>query len=374
MKLYSQPPPSHSRPEAANFPHETYNMSADPSLFHAPENPQPPKGMYYEVPKNPPMNKLPPIFPWEEHQEKASRVFPDDLPPKPTPSLSTPSVTTDSNDEDSSTSGPATPTNSSGPAGFSRTNAWDDMPEIDRYISNLPQNRRAKVQVLLNNVVQTPPGSRTPTGADNNNDPSSSSSDHPSHNQQGDNDTRRRQSTKLTDFPTELERPSLPVTPAPIRRPSFWGAERDAAGDLPPAEGVPAQSEWNPAERLVELARRQSKVLEDGPGGVGGVGGGGRTIPNREMLPSSSSPSASKPVPIAEEREDKETPATVPAPSTTSTTSTTQSPAPGVQAAPVFGALNFAGGGGGGSGSSGNATAAASTAGGEGEVAPDEGN
>jgi hypothetical protein len=102
---------------------------------------------------------------------------------------------------------------------------------------------------------------------------------------------------KLTDFPTEVERPSLPVTPAPIRRPSFWGSERDEEGNLPTAEGVPKQDDWvrrfssypvpefpalspllqtiggilvarcqfcgkqNPIARLEELQRRQSEVL-----------------------------------------------------------------------------------------------------------------
>ena len=56
---------------------------------------------------------------------------------------------------------------------------------------------------------------------------------------------------KLTDFPSEVERPSLPVTPAPIRRPSFWGDDAPESGEgdagashLPAAEGVPAQTEW----------------------------------------------------------------------------------------------------------------------------------
>ena len=330
--MLSQPPPAHSRPEAANFPHEIYSMSSDPSLFRAPETPQPPRGMYYEVPKDPPTHNLPPIFPWEKHQSKASRVFPDDIPPKPAPSLSTPSVTTDSNDEASSTSGPSTPTTNFSSSGFPRTNAWDEMPEINRYISNLPQNRRAKVQVLLNNQVQTPPGMRTPTGTDTLQSPGLPGQD------------RRRPSVKLTDFPTEFERPSLPVTPAPVRRPSFWGAERDAAGELPPAEGVPNQSEWNPAERLVELARRQSKVLEEGTM----MTSGGRAIPDREMPPS-----ASKPEAISEENEerrregmeetlttaaekDQETPSAAPA--------SGAGPAPGLPQAPLFGALNFAGG------------------------------
>lgn len=110
-------------------------------------------------------------------------------------------------------------------------------------------------------------------------------------------DVSRRPSMKLTDFPTEVERPSLPVTPAPIRRPSFWGEERDELGNLPTAEGVPKQEDWvrrfssypapvfldlppplhdlrgdlywrcqfcgqqNPVMKLEELQRRQSEVL-----------------------------------------------------------------------------------------------------------------
>jgi glycogenin glucosyltransferase len=58
------------------------------------------------------------------------------------------------------------------------------------------------------------------------------------------NRSMRRESLILTDFPSAFERPSLPVTPAPISRPSFWGGERDDTGDLPAAEGVEDQSEW----------------------------------------------------------------------------------------------------------------------------------
>jgi len=95
---------------------------------------------------------------------------------------------------------------------FSQRNAWDDIPEIERYIGQLQKNRKGNIQVL-----------------------------------QG--------------YGSELERPSLPVTPAPIRRPSFWGEERDDSGELPPAEGVPAQADWDPAAQLEMLARRQSDVL-----------------------------------------------------------------------------------------------------------------
>ena len=89
---------------------------------------------------------------------------------------------------------------------------------------------------------------------------------------------------RLTDFPTEFERPSLPVTPAPVRRPSFWGAERDAQGDLPGAEGVPDQSDWDPSARLAELQRKQSEVLAQGSASPT------RAIPNREEVGSASVP------------------------------------------------------------------------------------
>ena len=91
---------------------------------------------------------------------------------------------------------------------------------------------------------------------------------------------------RLTDFPTEFERPSLPVTPAPIRRPSFWGEERDTLGNLPAAEGVPRQEDWDPMRKLEELQRRQSAVLlgEELEEGVGKT----VEIPAREMVGSAS--------------------------------------------------------------------------------------
>lgn len=136
--------------------------------------------------------------------------------------------------------------------------------------------RKAKIQVLHNTAT---PQNRSP---------------------QPQKPNGRRQSLKLTDFPTAVERPSLPVTPAPIRRPSFWGEERDEQGNYPVAEGVPKQEEWvrrfssypvpdfptaalspllhrtesgilvmrcqycgkqNPIAKLEELQRRQSEVL-----------------------------------------------------------------------------------------------------------------
>lgn len=279
----SQPPPANSRPEAFNFPTTTYTMSEDPQLF------QPPKGVHQAPNTSRAVERPRPIFPWENNQPKPTRVFADDspsassektpseeaqsqeIPSKEALSEEAPSSTTD-DDTQAETTDPPTPVaqvDSPEPfALYSRTNAWDEVPEIERYISNLPQNRRGKVQVLFKpSVLEEDTASSTAEASK------------PS----------RRPSMKLTDFPTEIERPSLPVTPAPVRRPSFWGEERDAAGELPGAAGVPEQSDWDPTARLAELQRRQSEVL--GPSPTSPT----RAIPDRQL------PGSAAPVSIPEE-------------------------------------------------------------------------
>ena len=261
-------------------------MSSDKKLFEAPaEYPEPPKDMYYQVPpKAEKTEKLAPIFPWETHAPKPTRVFPDEKKPAPPPepepvpepepetvNFSSPtdeSVVTDQN--------PITPTISheSDPwSTYSRVNAWDEMPEITRYVQAVQTSRRGKVQVLHGGASsQESEALLSPTREE------------------------RRSSFKLTDFPSEVERPSLPVTPAPIRKPSFWGEERDEQGEFPAAAGVPQQEDWvskalidllsslphasnltwrcqycgkqNPVARLEELQRRQSELLEKVPQAV----------------------------------------------------------------------------------------------------------
>jgi len=73
--------------------------------------------------------------------------------------------------------------------------------------------------------------------------------------------TGRRESLIFTGFPAEDVRPSLPVTPAPIMTSTFWGGDRaEIDPNLPSAEGVPDQAEWDPAEKLEEL--RRSSLIE----------------------------------------------------------------------------------------------------------------
>ncbi|KAL8909672.1 MAG: hypothetical protein Q9171_004943 [Xanthocarpia ochracea] len=271
-------PPANSRPEAANFPNQKYPMSTDRRLFQPPSSyPEPPKNLSYLAPSTPPaaeQSKM--IFPWEVYQTKATRVFLDD--PRPSSSGSTISVTTDAGSQPETVS-PATPTISVTPSepwsNFRRTNAWDEMPEIERYIASLPQNRRrTQLQALRH---------RKTSSLDQPDTIASPSTEDPPSGSQG-----RSLSLRLTDFPTEIERPSLPVTPAPIRRPSFWGQERDAAGDLPPAEGVPDQADWDPLTKLDELQKKQTDLLNAGPPSP------------RRHIPDRSLPSSSQPLPTEE--------------------------------------------------------------------------
>ncbi len=237
LTVSSAAPPVQSRPEAANFPVQIYKFSEDRELFRAPQAyPEPPKDMYYEVPAEKPSlsDKPKPIFPWEANPAKPTRVFADDTPPpiEAEPSLPTDSVLDESAEETAVSESDATTFSSetSGDtwAGFTHTsNAWDAVPGIEKYVRAVKnaQNKRGKPEI---SPVTANFGALEITGRIG-------------ARAQG---RARRESLILTDFPTEIERPSLPVTPAPIRRPSFWGEERDGADDMPAAEGVPDQADW----------------------------------------------------------------------------------------------------------------------------------
>ncbi|KAL5374615.1 hypothetical protein DPSP01_011797 [Paraphaeosphaeria sporulosa] len=247
-------PPATSKPEAANFPSEQYTFSDSHELFKAPQAyPEPPKDMWYQVPEEKPKPAEPPkpIFPWEQQRDrpKPTRVFAEDLPP-PEPTPLTPTITISPSsafgapgahpfstvhyDEEETMSeevvapGPNSPERVSSPKTAdqqwqdfqqSSINAWDSVPGIETYVRAImdSQTRRGKPQVLSQAVEQA----RSPVTRQ-----------------------ERRESLILTDFPSAVERPSLPVTPAPVARPTFWGEERDEQRELPQAEGVPDQPDW----------------------------------------------------------------------------------------------------------------------------------
>ncbi|EMD90264.1 glycosyltransferase family 8 protein [Bipolaris maydis ATCC 48331] len=243
-------PPSQSKPEAANFPNQTYGFSDDPSLFRAPSAyPDAPKDMWYQVPetKPQPANLPPPIFPWEQAADRPqpTRVFAEDRSPEPTPAVELPThpFSTTHFDGDDKTAAEAakkepSPERPSGQQWQSTTgNAWDNVPGIDNYVRAVSDlnGQRGKNAAL-----------QKTTGTDDIGSPTI--------------ERGRRESLIITDFPSAVERPSLPVTPAPVRRPMFWGDEKNKTGELPSATGVPDQTEWNPEEKLDQL--RRSSLIE----------------------------------------------------------------------------------------------------------------
>ena len=239
-------PPTQSRPEAANFPTAQYTFSDSHNLFKAPQAyPEPPKDMWYKVPEHRPKSAEKPkaIFPWEQQPDRprATRVFADDVAsePTPAPAVSSPThpfstVHYDDSDRSAPEGSPeivTSPESVSSPRSSdeqwqafqqSNVNAWDSVPGIENYVRAIMDShgRRTKTQVLQ----QT-------TGTEELSSPLLER-------------RNRRESLILTDFPSAVERPSLPVTPAPIKRPSFWGEERNETGELPAAEGVPDQTDW----------------------------------------------------------------------------------------------------------------------------------
>lgn len=212
--ICSEPPPLNTKPEGISLQRQTYTMSDDTHLFKPPSSyPEAPKDMYYQVPETKPEpKKLARVFPWENRAPKPTRVFLDDgqslvsahgkysAPPVKEEGLSTDRQNLEE------------PTDAW--ENYSRSNAWDEVPEIQKYIQTIQQARKAKTQVLSVS----------------------------SKSQQATTD--QETSVKLTDFPSEVERPSLPVTPAPIRRPSVWNRSDENPSELPAAEGVPNQEDW----------------------------------------------------------------------------------------------------------------------------------
>ncbi|KAH6655264.1 nucleotide-diphospho-sugar transferase [Truncatella angustata] len=294
------PPPADSKPEAANFPAISYEMSKETAPFVPPERyPSPPKDMWYKVPEQPPtyrVEKPKSIFPWETSQPRPTRVFADDSsqtqeteteksstptgePRASAPFESQPPTETTfiehSGAEQKEPVTPATPTIHITPSdpwtAFTRTNAWDEVPAIERYVDKMQSHRRTRSLKSPGKIDLSGPGGAV-----------------------AERDfAQTRRGSRVTDFPSEAERPSLPVTPAPIRRPKFWGGGGPGIGDgddddplLPAAEGVPGQSEWvcvhgrwwkptdclcdltnvlrhhkDPVAQLQKLAKQQSEAL-----------------------------------------------------------------------------------------------------------------
>lgn len=220
-------------------------MSRSATPFIPPRQyPSPPKDMWYDVPREAPapLSEPPkPIFPWEAHRPKPSRVFIDEE-PRVTESFGTrgidahsgeqqsePSVTDASTVEQrSQPTTPTTPTIQITPSdpwtSYTRGNAWDEVPEIDRYVDSMRKHQRSRSLRSLGVIGLPSPGDDVAV-------------------------TGGRRGSRITDFPSEIERPSLPVTPAPVHGAKFWGGGARIGEDsnnplLPSAVGVPGQGDW----------------------------------------------------------------------------------------------------------------------------------
>ncbi|CAI4212937.1 unnamed protein product [Parascedosporium putredinis] len=141
----------------------------------------------------------------------------------------------------------------------SATNAWDEVPGIRKYIERVMDQtglggpRRYSAAATRAAQRQQWEAAAATTN-------------------------RREGFFKVTDFPSVDDRPSLPVTPAPVRTgegeevepvgfpiPPIGDDEDAAASDgqgiteikprLAEAEGVPPQSDWNPGAQLERLAK-----------------------------------------------------------------------------------------------------------------------
>lgn len=247
-------PPSASKPEASNFPSTSYEFSRNRDLFRPPSRyPEPPGSKAWQE------AAPPPIFPWEQRDRpQPTRKFAeDDVPPPPRhgsedDDFAAADELTVSGGGDGDIVEPKTPTikitddTPWGDFGNVNRNAWDEVSGIDTYVRALTasQRNKGKVQVLspstsaITSPTSSGPGSaRQDTGI-------MSSSNEPEPAELIDAIKNRRESIRLTDFPSADERPSLPVTPAPRRKqPTFWGEERDEEA-MPMAEGVPDQVDW----------------------------------------------------------------------------------------------------------------------------------
>lgn len=251
LLLCSEPPPLNSKPEGISLDQKTYTMSQDTKLFQPPTSyPEAPKNMYYKVPETKPESQnITQVFPWESHAPRPTRVFPEERPiPAAPPDYSVIIQPDEPEDEPKLEAAIESAHKSSPPPvqtpfepsaysfeDYTRSNAWDEDPHIQRYIETVQQAQRPKTQVISGSAQPSPSASNSTATSYFSSTATGSSSSH-------------RPSTILTDFPSEVDRPSLPVTPAPIRRDLGVGSEDDndasTVTGLPAVEGVPSQADW----------------------------------------------------------------------------------------------------------------------------------
>jgi hypothetical protein len=199
----SAPPPK-SRPEAEHFPTHHYTFEQEQKAFRPPPAyAPPPRDMWYQVPEQKAQAEMPPqpIFPWEQRsvRSRATRIFAEDL--------------------------PATPPQERSFVGSPPNSTWqENSGGMEQYLRKIFSSQRSREKELEGKPETTTRG-------------------------------ERRESMVIIGMPAEHDRPSLPVTPAPIMTSSFWGEDEDdgvGAKGGSPVEGeergkvvvVPEQAEW----------------------------------------------------------------------------------------------------------------------------------
>jgi glycogenin glucosyltransferase len=151
--------------------------------------------------------EMKPIFPWEKKPRQTSRVFVDEIPAPEDDDYEGSQATEDVLDDQ------AQGTDTGEWKDYTQESRWDSVPEIQEYVSGLKHHR-------THNSQPAEPSPRI---------------------------VGKYDSKVVVD-----ERPSLPVTPAPIRRtgPHWLSAEE---GKFPSAAGIPSQEDWDPHAKLEEL-------------------------------------------------------------------------------------------------------------------------
>ncbi|KAK6534203.1 glycogenin glucosyltransferase [Arthrobotrys megalospora] len=244
------PPPPNSRPEASNWPSQVYANEwdqdrQDTSLFVPPRVASPPDNLHFELPPKPQPSPRPsPIFPWEHGDlPPATRVFAGES-PSPTLPLALPGSVDDEFETEEAAGGYS----ARGMAGwdsYSRANAWDSIPSIERYVASFQKTTQPRRSVRKGDVTPNP----QIRGADD------------KIRTDGEND-----GSTTTTTTTGLLPPEISVTPTPFR--ALRGYRSHAMDDetkFPSAQGIPDQQHWDPMKSLEELRNAPGELLNRSP-------------------------------------------------------------------------------------------------------------
>ncbi|KAF3921070.1 hypothetical protein AA313_de0205160 [Arthrobotrys entomopaga] len=244
-------PPTNSRPEAHNWPSQVYENKwdqdkQDTKLFVPPRPASPPQNIDFEIPPRHSPTQPAPIFPWEERRiPRPTRVFAADY-AEPAQESEEEEVVVSQVDEEFETeeaSGGYDNDSNSGITSFesySRTNAWDSIPAIERYV--------ASFQRSTNPVRKsTKKGDMTPLPAWRS----------PQQQQLQDRGKAEEEASSVRVLP-----PDISVTPTPFK--SMRGYRSNAMDDeskFPSAQGIPDQQHWDPLKSLEDLKNAPGEML-----------------------------------------------------------------------------------------------------------------